>query len=336
MTCLSLVACGGGTDDAVAVADTVAPSTTPETESTESEPTDTSEPRTVADPPVGDPPVDDEPVDEIADAAMGMTVQRIVVSDQAILDAALALDLPVIATPGYSDREAIPSYLADRAAGIEVLAERSEVNLESLANIRPDLLLFSSKQVESSGAREQLAEIAELAELDVSTADPWRDVLRDVASAAGVPERAEHTISIADAALERARRAIGPEGLAREVSVVRCFGDSCRYLPGGTSFPGQVLDELGVARPQIQASDPEGRAFVDVSPERVDLLDGDIIVVFGTDAVDSLEQLRQNPLWSRLDAVQAGEVYDVDPAAWFTGNAIAVEVIIDDMVRILR
>lgn len=264
------------------------------------------------------------------------TAQRIIVSDQAILDAALALDLPVVAIPGYEDREAIPDYLAERAAGVEVLAERTEINLESLAAAQPDLLLFSAKLVEASGVRDQLSQIAELAELEVSTARPWRDSLRDVAAAVGVPERAEAAIADVEARIEAGRSAIAASGSDVEVSVVRCFGTSCRYLPGGSSFPGQVLDELGVARPALQASDPEGRAFVEVSPERVDLLAGDLIVVFGTDAEDTIEQLQDNPLWLQLEAVQAGRVHPVDDAAWFTGSALAVEVIVDEMVELLR
>jgi iron complex transport system substrate-binding protein len=299
---------------AAAVAEPGADATPVEPVAPTTEPTDTN-----------DPTAPEEPIAE-----------RIIVSDQAVLDAALALDLPVVGIPGFADRESIPAYLAERAQGVEVLAERSQVNLESLAAARPDLLLFSSKLVDESGARSQLAEIAPLVELDASTAEPWRDVLREVAAAAGVPMRAEQRIAEVEAAIAEARDAIGADGLATEVSVVRCFGESCRYLPGGTSFSGQVLDELGVARPVEQASDPEGRAFVEVSPERVDLLDGDLIVLFGTDAQDSLTRLQTNPLWEQLDAVQAGEVHEVDAAAWFAGSVLAVEAIITDMVRLLQ
>jgi iron complex transport system substrate-binding protein len=324
-----LAACGSGSDRDAAgategdVADETVPSTERETEATDTGP-------------VAIGPADTGPADTGPEPMSEPSAERIVVSDQAVLDAALALDLPVVAIPGYADREAIPAYLADRAEGIEVLAERSQVNLESLAAARPDLLLFSSKLVEESGAREQIEAIAPLAELDASTARPWRDVLREVAAAAGVPDRADPRIEEVDATIAAAGPAIGPEGLAREVSVVRCFGNSCRYLPGGTSFSGQVLDEIGVTRPAVQASDPEGRAFVEVSPERVDLLDGDIIILFGTDAEDTLAQLRQNPLWEQLRAVQNDAVYEVDAEAWFTGNAIAVETIVADIVRLLQ
>jgi iron complex transport system substrate-binding protein len=316
-----LAACGSATGDgaagtmvAPAAIDTTAPASGAPTPSA---PRDTAAPATTE--------ASEEPIAE-----------RIVVSDQAVLDAALALDLPVVGIPGYADREAIPAYLADEAEGVEVLAERSQVNLESLAAARPDLLLFSSKLVDESGARDLLAEIAPLVELDASTAEPWRDVLREVAAAVGVPMRAEARIAEVEAAIADARDAIGADGLATEVSVVRCFGDSCRYLPGGTSFSGQVLDELGVARPEVQASDSEGRAFVEVSPERVDLLDGDLIVLFGTDAQDSLARLQTNPLWEQLGAVQAGEVHEVDAEAWFAGSVLAVEAIITDMVRLLQ
>ncbi|MFN3217368.1 MAG: iron-siderophore ABC transporter substrate-binding protein [Acidimicrobiales bacterium] len=320
---LVVVACGGGATEASTDA-----SPTPA-------PTPAADDASTAAPTATTPPSADPTTEPVSEPDEQPTAERIVVGDQAILDAALALELPIIGIPGYADREAIPSYLAERAANVEVLAERSEVNLEALAAARPDLLLFNEKLVEASAARDELAQIADLVELDVSTARPWRDVLREVAAAAGVPSRADARITEAEATIAEAREELGPEGLAVEVSVVRCFGPSCRYLPGGTSFPGQVLDDLGIARPQLQASDPEGRAFVEVSPERVDLLNGDLIVLLGTDAEDSIASLRDNPLWRQLDAVQAGAVYEVDGAAWFTGNVLALETIVDDIVRLL-
>ena len=107
------------------------------------------------------------------------------------------------------------------------------------------------------------------------TTRPWRDSLRDVGAAVGQTAVAAQRIADADARIEAAPSTLTAEQLATEISVIRCFGDSCRYLPGGTSFSGQVLDELGVARPELQASDAKARTFVEVSPERVDLLDGD-------------------------------------------------------------
>ncbi|MEM9514902.1 MAG: iron-siderophore ABC transporter substrate-binding protein [Actinomycetota bacterium] len=270
-----------------------------------------------------------------AAATRDLAYERIVVSDQAILDAALALGLPVAGIPGFADRQTIPDYLVALADGVEVLPDRTDLNFEQLAAFDPDLLLINPKTLDEVGGPELLQEIAEVAEVDVVTTRPWRDSLRDVGAAVGRAESAEHRIADTDAKIEAARSALTSEQLATEVSVIRCFGDSCRYLPGGTSFSGQVLDELGVTRPDLQASDAEGRAFVEVSPERVDLLDGDLILLFGTDADDSLAALQSNPLWNQLEAVQNDRVVMVDPAPWFTGNVLAVEYIVDDIVSIL-
>ncbi|MEM8619525.1 MAG: iron-siderophore ABC transporter substrate-binding protein [Actinomycetota bacterium] len=271
------------------------------------------------------------------DAAMlDLAYERIVVSDQAILDAALALGLPVAGIPGFADRQTIPDYLVALADGVEVLPDRTDLNFEQLAAFDPDLLLINPKTLDEVGGPELLQEIADVAEVDVVTTRPWRDSLRDVGAAVGQTAVAEQRIADTDAKIETARSTLTAEQLATEVSVIRCFGDSCRYLPGGTSFSGQVLDELGVARPDLQASDAEGRAFVEVSPERVDLLDGDLILLFGTDADDSLAALQSNPLWSQLDAVQNDRVVMVDPAPWFTGNVLAVEYVVDNIVEILQ
>ncbi|MEO0494485.1 MAG: iron-siderophore ABC transporter substrate-binding protein [Actinomycetota bacterium] len=261
--------------------------------------------------------------------------ERIVVGDQALLDAALALDLDVLGIPGFNDRETIPAYLADLAGEVEPIGDRNQVNLELLAAATPDLLVINEKSVEASGVRDQLEQIAPLVEVDVTTATPWREALRLVADAAEVSDRADAVIAATDTFLADARDRLGADALATEVSVVRCFGQRCRYLPGGTSFSGQVLDELGVARPARQASDPEGRAFVDVSPEQYDLLGGDVIILFGTDATDTLAELQANPLWAALPAVQAGLVFEVDPAPWFIGNVLAIRAIVDDIVEIL-
>ncbi|HSL59778.1 MAG TPA: ABC transporter substrate-binding protein [Acidimicrobiales bacterium] len=260
--------------------------------------------------------------------------ERIVVGDVALLDAALALDLPVVGVPGLTDREAVPPYLAELAADVDELGVRDSFDLEAVAAARPDLLLVGTKGLEQLPDPGVLDAIAPVVALDSSTARPWRELLVAVADAAGVADRADELIAAWDADVAATADRLG-DALATEVSVVRCFGPSCRYLPGGTSFSGAILDEIGVARPEPQRSDPEGRAFVEVSPERVDLLGGEVIVVFGTDAEASLAALRDNPLWESLSAVLAGEVYDVAPDPWFFGNVLAARVILDDVERIL-
>lgn len=283
--------------------------------------------------------VDDGPRVVTDDRGVEVTVpaapERIVVGDVALLDAALALELPVIGIPGYSDRETVAPYLADRAVGVQELGVRDTFDLEAVAAARPDLLLVGTKSLEQLPDPTVLDGIGPVVGLDSSTTRPWRELLTAVAEAAGVPERAEALVAAWDADVAAARERLG-DALATEISVVRCFGPSCRYLPGGSSFSGAILDEIGVARPEPQRSDPEGRAFVEVSPERIDLLDGDVIVVFGTDAEASLAALRENPLWQSLSAVLAGEVHDVAADPWFFGNVLAARVILDDVERILE
>ncbi len=196
-------------------------------------------------------------------------------------------------------------------------------------------LLFPDAIVQQ-GDPELLAEIADVGTVEMSTFLPWRENFQSVADAAGVPELGPARIAETEAVIAAGRDQLTDEQRAIEVSVLRCLRSQCRYLPAGTSFPGQVLDELEIARPEVQRSAPDAAPFVEVSPERYDLLGGDIILLFGTDADDALADLEQNPLWSTLEAVQNDRVFRVAPDPWFAGSVLAVEYIVDDIVMILE
>ncbi|MEM1334799.1 MAG: ABC transporter substrate-binding protein [Actinomycetota bacterium] len=260
---------------------------------------------------------------------------RIFVSGGPMLDAALALDLPVAATPGRNDRDAIPDYLVDLATDVEVLSNLLDVNIEELAAFDPDLLLLTQSIIDFAGT-DVLDPIGDIGIADISTNTPWRDALQSVADAAGVSERGPGRIAETEAIITAGADLLTDEQRALEVSIIRCVGDQCRYLPAGTSFPGQVLDDLGIARPDFQQAPDDGSPFVNVSPERYDLLGGDLILLFGTDADDSIAALEANPLWNSLEAVQAGLVFRVAPDPWFAGSVLAVEYIVDDIVAILQ
>lgn len=74
---------------------------------------------------------------------------------------------------------------------------------------------------------------------------------------------------------------------------------------------------------------------MEVSLERVDLLDGDVIVQFGSDAEDALAALEDTALWDTLRAVRAGRVHEVDPYYWFQGNVLAAQQIRSDIIELL-
>lgn len=296
--------------------DTAPPTTSPDASTTTTKPTTTPATGSIA-------PSTDGP--DAAERGPG----RIVVGNHLLLDPALALGLPVVGVAAPSDRAGIPPYLADLASSVEPVVATPEPNYEQLLALSPDLIIVPEEAADI-GVLDRLEAIARTETTPGNTATPWPEVLRELAALTGRLAEAETLIAEWEVRATDFRTSVG-DALDLEVSLVRCFRDSCRYLPGATSFAGFVLDQLGVARPEIQRADPEGRPFVEVSLEQIDLLDGDVIVLFGSDGDEAIGTLEANPLWAQLRAVQDGRVHRADPFAWFQGNVIAAEVIADDL-----
>jgi len=72
--------------------------------------------------------------------------------------------------------------------------------------------------------------------------------------------------------------------------------------------------------------------WVNISRERFDAADGDVIFVWGlgNDAETAYKRLQDDPLWSQLGAVQAGKVYPV-PGYWIGRGPIAANKVLEDL-----
>ncbi|MEM9204639.1 MAG: ABC transporter substrate-binding protein, partial [Actinomycetota bacterium] len=229
------------------------------------------------------------------------------------------------------------SYLpADLLSTVEIVGDGADINFEIISAFGADAIVASQYNVDAFGYRDQAEAITRLEAVDVAPLTPWQVTLREIGTAFGVPQRTEARIAEAEMLIADLSASLTDEQRALEVSVIRCRLDNCRYQPGGTSFAGQVLDDLGVARPEVQASDAEGRPTVVVSFEQIDLLSGDVVILFGTDAEDALVTLQDSALWNLIPAVQNGHVFQVDEDAWFFGNVLAAEYVARDMVEILQ
>lgn len=163
----------------------------------------------------------------------------------------------MVAAP--TDREGIPPYLDQLGQGVEVIGASPEPNYEALAAAGPDLIIAPT-EADEAGILDRLTAIAPTVTLDANTSVPWPDVLTELARLTDRAGRARELLSEWEQSVDGARAELGA-GLDAEVSLVRCFRDSCRYLPDTSSFAGTVLDQLGVARPAIQRSDAERRSW---------------------------------------------------------------------------
>ncbi|MEL6263845.1 MAG: ABC transporter substrate-binding protein [Cyanobacteria bacterium J06626_6] len=128
------------------------------------------------------------------------------------------------------------------------------------------------------------------------------------------------------------------------ISVVRIYPDTIT-LYTKVGFIGTILEDADLPRPPSQDLNfEETQAFgfstiqYTVSTETLDKADADVIfIIVGNwdDKIDDvLAELKANPLWSRLEAVQRGAVYEVGDH-WVGSGPIAANAVIDDLFKYL-
>ena len=257
--------------------------------------------------------------------------QRVVVLDMGELDIALALGVQPIGYATYTANEELAPYLQERMTESTWVGTVTEPDLELVLSLQPDLILTNKLRHEA--IYQQLSQIAPTV-CSETVGVVWKENLQLFAEALGKAEEGERLMADYFARLEEFKRAMGPRLDETEVSLVRSFPDHVRiYMKA--SFMGSVVEDAGLPRPPAQDKD----IFMEeATAERIRDLDGDVmfIMYWNRQQGEQLSQLMQHPLWSRLDVVQQGRVYEVDDRIWGTGlGPLAANRIIDDLFKYL-
>lgn len=216
-------------------------------------------------------------------------------------------------------------------SGLEYVGHSVELDIEAIAEIGPDLIIGASVH---NDYYEELSRIAPTVILTWDGTSHWKQHVDDVAEVLGLEDRAEQVVTDYETRVAEVADAIGdPQDI--EVSVVRFHAEELR-LEVKNSFPGQIVDDVGLARPEAQDVEEEGSGFLAVSLENLPLADGDAVFVYTIADADAeqpnlLAQAEQSPLWGNLGAVQNDAVYAVDYSEWLSSNYFAAAKILDDL-----
>ncbi|MFC0530465.1 ABC transporter substrate-binding protein [Phytohabitans kaempferiae] len=247
---------------------------------------------------------------------------RVVTLDSAERDALLALGLmPVGVTDGVND----PPAVADvpRVGGIEA------PSLDAILALKPDLILTNENR--SGDIYDQLTKIAPTV-MSVQTGVTWKQNFELFTAALGAEEQARRvTADYEDRAAEVAAL-LGDE--PPTISVVRVRSEQIR-LYQRSSYSGSILDGVGVPRPKESNYDAN---FVELSPERLQAADADIVLVAMDDSLDQaqVDEFLSQPLWKTLNAHRKGQLHQVDSTYWIAGGGYqGAFAILDDLKRIL-
>lgn len=237
--------------------------------------------------------------------------QRIVVLDTGELDDVLSLGFTPVGMATTTGQSDVFSYLKDKAQGIPTVGSISELNLEAIAALKPDLILGS--QLRAEALYPQLSAIAPTV-FSIRPGFPWKENLLLVGDSVGKETEAIALLNAYQARVDEVKTAVGTEA---KISMVRFMPDKLRVY-GNLSFIGVILADVGLTRPPLSDID---ELAVELSPETIDQADADWVLYSSYGGAENTAEktVVAGPLWKGMGAVKAGQAKPVDDEVWFLG-----------------
>lgn len=269
--------------------------------------------------------------------AMGTTevksAKRVVVLTNEGTEAALAMGVkPVGAVKSWLG-DPWYDHIKDDMKGVEVVGDESQVNLEKIASLKPDLIIGNKMRQEK--IYDQLNKIAPTVFAEDLRGN-WKKNFKLYSKALNKEKEGNKVIGNYDQRVKEISEKAG-DNLNKEISVTRFMpGVSRIYL--SNSFSGVILDQLGFKRPKVESKDDFA---AEVTKEQIPQMDGDELFYFTYEAGDGgatkqEKEWTNDPLWKNLKAVKQGNVHKVSDAIWNTAGGVkAANLMLDDIEKYL-
>jgi iron complex transport system substrate-binding protein len=254
--------------------------------------------------------------------------ERVVVLDSGELDDVLALGITPVGMATTAGQAGVPSYLADKAQGIKTVGGISELNLEAIATLKPDLILGS--KLRANDLYDKLSAIAPTV-FSIRPGFPWKENFLLVADSVGEEDKATGILNDYQKRADEVKAKV--QG-SPTISLVRFRPGEIR-LYGKLSFIGVILKDIGLPRPKVQ--DVQDLA-VEVSQENISQAAGDWVFYssYGKPDTTAENTVVNGNLWKALPAVKKGQVARVDDEVWFLGlGPLGAMDVLTDLEKLL-
>jgi iron complex transport system substrate-binding protein len=231
-------------------------------------------------------------------------------------DALFALGVtPVAIRYWYGDApNAIFPWAEDEAAGAtpEVLNMTwGSLNYEAILALQPDLIIAVGAGItqEEYDLLSAIAPTVAQSDEYIDFGMPWQETTRMIAATVGKSATAEALIEEVETLFADAREQ-NPDLQGKTVAVAYNYGEARTYgFYVSQDSRARFFTELGLVVPEELEEIAGDRFYSDLSEERIDLLDQDILVFLGLQfAVGGQEAIEADALISQLDAVSEGHV----------------------------
>jgi iron complex transport system substrate-binding protein len=237
--------------------------------------------------------------------------ERVVTVGYTEQDIALALGVPPVGTReflgGYDWRTRPWARDVAGARDAEVVGSE-EINFERVAAARPDVLIgLNSGMTERD--YEKLSQVAPTVPQSDEYIDfgvPWQEQTRVTGKALGLEDKADQLVDHVEAKFAKARKE-HPEFESKTAVLAYSTPDGGFGAYATGDYRVKFFEDLGFETP-AKIDEMAGESFyVDFSAERLPVIDHDVIVMYAKE-----EEVVEDPLFRRLDAVQEGRVIYLD------------------------
>lgn len=275
------------------------------------------------------------PGSRIISHSMGETAvpenpQRIVALEPFTLESLLAMGIKPVGAP----LDGLDDSLQDKVENVINIG--NPPNLESVVALKPDLIFgtqYANQEIYS-----QSSSIAPTILFEFTGSGDWKNIVASIGNAINENSVSDQVLDNYNNRIETLKTEMGDRLSQTQVSLIRVYPDSISLYQKG-SFAGSILEDAGLSRPPTQQGED---VQLKISKERILDADGDVMFLWTyannaereKEAQSALQELESDPLWSRLNVVQKGQVYEVGEH-WLGKSAIAANLVLDDLFNYL-
>lgn len=203
-----------------------------------------------------------------------------------------------------------------------------ELDFETILSYDPDLIIGQFIGL-TQAEYERLSQIAPTVAQSADYADyetPWQEMTRMVGKAVGQADAANQAVGEVEAAFAQAK-ADHPEFAGQTVAVALPNPDGGYWLYASNDNRGRAFAAMGFSIPAEVDEAAGKQSYVDVSEERLDLLDQDVLVILESDEhpVPDLDTWLNDPLFQSLEVVKDGQMLQLKGEA---ANALVFNTVL--------
>jgi len=256
------------------------------------------------------------------------TPSKIVALDFFIVDMLVSLGVSPAGVAG-TGKTRVPAYIEDKVKDYIDVGERKEPNLEVISSIKPDLIIANPERAKTiQGDLEKITTSIALSDKSYKAILDNVDLLGNVL---GKQDQAKQVRADLEKKIQDAKQSVKA---GASVLVVGSFEDEMSVWVQD-SFIGSMMTDLGLTYAYTgEKESSEGKADIaKLTVERLAELNPDYLFVYG----DSIDKLKQNPLFQNMKAVKENGFKEVEQDLWARARGpIAAGLIIDQAVAFMK